>query len=111
MNVDRSAQSIGSPQQSDASGAEAARVAGDQIQWSDQEAHEVAQVNSCGPDKIALYPIAARHHAMNRARRRGLFLSLIHISEPTRLLSISYAVFCLKKKKKEKICTMLISGV
>src|SRR5678816_4366151 len=29
-------------------------------------------------------------------------LSLIHISEPTRLLSISYAVFCLKKKKKQK---------
>eukprot|EP00658_Telonema_sp_P-2_P010526 TRINITY_DN13968_c0_g1_i1.p1 TRINITY_DN13968_c0_g1~~TRINITY_DN13968_c0_g1_i1.p1 ORF type:complete len:409 (+),score=62.26 TRINITY_DN13968_c0_g1_i1:180-1406(+) len=29
-----------------------------------------------------------------------LDLSLIHISEPTRLLSISYAVFCLKKKKK-----------
>eukprot|EP00658_Telonema_sp_P-2_P069208 TRINITY_DN58315_c0_g1_i1.p1 TRINITY_DN58315_c0_g1~~TRINITY_DN58315_c0_g1_i1.p1 ORF type:complete len:219 (-),score=38.35 TRINITY_DN58315_c0_g1_i1:80-736(-) len=28
-------------------------------------------------------------------------LSLIHISEPTRLLSISYAVFCLKKKKLE----------
>src|SRR5678815_1892414 len=28
----------------------------------------------------------------------ALFLSLIHISEPTRLLSISYAVFCLKKK-------------
>eukprot|EP00658_Telonema_sp_P-2_P016822 TRINITY_DN16513_c0_g1_i1.p2 TRINITY_DN16513_c0_g1~~TRINITY_DN16513_c0_g1_i1.p2 ORF type:complete len:139 (-),score=26.84 TRINITY_DN16513_c0_g1_i1:88-504(-) len=30
-----------------------------------------------------------------------LVLSLIHISEPTRLLSISYAVFCLKKKKKK----------
>ena len=30
-------------------------------------------------------------------------LSLIHISEPTRLLSISYAVFCLKKKKQNKI--------
>eukprot|EP00658_Telonema_sp_P-2_P034790 TRINITY_DN25393_c0_g1_i2.p1 TRINITY_DN25393_c0_g1~~TRINITY_DN25393_c0_g1_i2.p1 ORF type:complete len:105 (+),score=35.27 TRINITY_DN25393_c0_g1_i2:135-449(+) len=29
-------------------------------------------------------------------------LSLIHISEPTRLLSISYAVFCLKKKKTKK---------
>src|SRR5678815_4916053 len=28
-------------------------------------------------------------------------LSLIHISEHTRLLSISYAVFCLKKKKKK----------
>src|SRR5678815_2986378 len=32
-------------------------------------------------------------------------LSLIHISEPTRLLSISYAVFCLKKKKKKSIPT------
>eukprot|EP00658_Telonema_sp_P-2_P078724 TRINITY_DN7441_c0_g1_i3.p1 TRINITY_DN7441_c0_g1~~TRINITY_DN7441_c0_g1_i3.p1 ORF type:complete len:301 (+),score=90.61 TRINITY_DN7441_c0_g1_i3:180-1082(+) len=30
-----------------------------------------------------------------------VILSLIHISEPTRLLSISYAVFCLKKKKKK----------
>src|SRR5678816_3365862 len=30
---------------------------------------------------------------------RLIHLSLIHISEPTRLLSISYAVFCLKKKK------------
>eukprot|EP00825_Cyclidium_porcatum_P006454 TRINITY_DN13207_c0_g2_i4.p2 TRINITY_DN13207_c0_g2~~TRINITY_DN13207_c0_g2_i4.p2 ORF type:complete len:105 (-),score=5.70 TRINITY_DN13207_c0_g2_i4:29-343(-) len=28
-----------------------------------------------------------------------LALSLIHISEPTRLGMISYAVFCLKKKK------------
>eukprot|EP01016_Furgasonia_blochmanni_P033452 TRINITY_DN34_c0_g2_i6.p1 TRINITY_DN34_c0_g2~~TRINITY_DN34_c0_g2_i6.p1 ORF type:complete len:103 (+),score=25.07 TRINITY_DN34_c0_g2_i6:66-374(+) len=28
-----------------------------------------------------------------------LILSLIHISEPTRLGMISYAVFCLKKKK------------
>ena len=32
-----------------------------------------------------------------------LRLSLIHISEPTRLLSISYAVFCLKKKKTKKL--------
>ena len=29
-------------------------------------------------------------------------LSLIHISEPTRRTPISYAVFCLKKKKLEK---------
>ena len=28
-------------------------------------------------------------------------LSLIHISEPTRLRRISYAVFCLKKKKRQ----------
>eukprot|EP00658_Telonema_sp_P-2_P076769 TRINITY_DN6793_c0_g1_i1.p1 TRINITY_DN6793_c0_g1~~TRINITY_DN6793_c0_g1_i1.p1 ORF type:complete len:270 (-),score=40.70 TRINITY_DN6793_c0_g1_i1:96-905(-) len=33
---------------------------------------------------------------------RAQTLSLIHISEPTRLLSISYAVFCLKKKKNNK---------
>src|SRR5450756_2461634 len=31
------------------------------------------------------------------------YLSLIHISEPTRLGMISYAVFRLKKKKKKKI--------
>ena len=29
-------------------------------------------------------------------------LSLIHISEPTRRTPISYAVFCLKKKKRQK---------
>ena len=32
----------------------------------------------------------------------GTNLSLIHISEPTRLGMISYAVFCLKKKNKKK---------
>ena len=32
----------------------------------------------------------------------SLQLSLIHISEPTRRTPISYAVFCLKKKKKQK---------
>jgi len=31
----------------------------------------------------------------------GLILSLIHISEPTRLRRISYAVFCLKKKNNK----------
>ena len=30
---------------------------------------------------------------------KAFFLSLIHISEPTRRTPISYAVFCLKKKK------------
>eukprot|EP00658_Telonema_sp_P-2_P067598 TRINITY_DN56514_c0_g1_i3.p1 TRINITY_DN56514_c0_g1~~TRINITY_DN56514_c0_g1_i3.p1 ORF type:complete len:123 (-),score=23.10 TRINITY_DN56514_c0_g1_i3:26-394(-) len=36
-------------------------------------------------------------------------LSLIHISEPTRLLSISYAVFCLKKKKINS--TLILSAL
>src|SRR5674476_1616886 len=36
----------------------------------------------------------------HQRRRRGpMILSLIHISEPTRQAEISYAVFCLKKKK------------
>ena len=34
--------------------------------------------------------------------RASQWLSLIHISEPTRQAEISYAVFCLKKKKKKK---------
>ena len=34
-----------------------------------------------------------------RLQMRRAPLSLIHISEPTRHLRISYAVFCLKKKK------------
>src|SRR5665648_1192736 len=36
----------------------------------------------------------------NRTAGAAAPLSLIHISEPTRLGMISYAVFCLKKKKK-----------
>src|SRR5674536_373739 len=45
--------------------------------------------------------LAAAEHDL-RAARHALHLSLIHISEPTRLLSISYAVFCLKKKKEKE---------
>ena len=35
-----------------------------------------------------------------RRIKKACTLSLIHISEPTRLGMISYAVFCLKKKKR-----------
>src|SRR5678815_714492 len=45
------------------------------------------------------FPIRSRRCAPDaRATATTPNLSLIHISEPTRLLSISYAVFCLKKK-------------
>src|SRR5665647_3858114 len=37
---------------------------------------------------------------INQDSSSGAYLSLIHISEPTRRTPISYAVFCLKKKKK-----------
>src|SRR5450756_3123219 len=41
--------------------------------------------------------------ANQRNNQAGNYLSLIHISEPTRLGMISYAVFCLKKKKNFNI--------
>ncbi|CZR83233.1 hypothetical protein CDFC105_43942 [Clostridioides difficile] len=40
-----------------------------------------------------------------------IYLSLIHISEPTRLGMISYAVFCLKKKKKKSTpCALTLNS-
>eukprot|EP01017_Pseudomicrothorax_dubius_P008549 TRINITY_DN1281_c0_g1_i8.p1 TRINITY_DN1281_c0_g1~~TRINITY_DN1281_c0_g1_i8.p1 ORF type:complete len:367 (+),score=60.51 TRINITY_DN1281_c0_g1_i8:128-1228(+) len=39
--------------------------------------------------------------AFDETSEQFSLLSLIHISEPTRLLSISYAVFCLKKKNQQ----------
>ena len=44
-----------------------------------------------------LYQEIILDHGKN-PRNKGKCLSLIHISEPTRPLYISYAVFCLKKK-------------
>src|SRR5665647_3769889 len=49
------------------------------------------------PDK-RIKKIAGGWHTGGRLHRH--ILSLIHISEPTRRTPISYAVFCLKKKKK-----------
>src|SRR5680860_1268522 len=43
------------------------------------------------------YQTKARHYS--HVDCPGHALSLIHISEPTRRTPISYAVFCLKKKK------------
>ena len=43
-------------------------------------------------------------------RFMGLFLSLIHISEPTRLGMTSYAVFFLKKKKDRRTGRTSVAG-
>ncbi len=55
----------------------------------------------------AAFWTATDAEARKRGEQTGLdtpvVLSLIHISEPTRLRRISYAVFCLKKKKNENI--------
>src|SRR5450756_263992 len=54
-----------------------------------------------GPRGMGWMYRVREHHGF--VVRQGIQeLSLIHISEPTRLGMISYAVFCLKKKKKKK---------
>src|SRR5664279_1767463 len=49
--------------------------------------------------KKKLYKQKGTGNARHGAIRAPIYLSLIHISEPTRRTPISYAVFCLKKKK------------
>src|SRR5678815_3426260 len=50
----------------------------------------------CSPNRTDFH---AFFDYLTTSHETVISLSLIHISEPTRLLSISYAVFCLKKKK------------
>src|SRR5450759_359248 len=50
------------------------------------------------PMDVAGNPTAIAVRVFAVLKPEILFLSLIHISEPTRLGMISYAVFCLKKK-------------
>src|SRR5450756_2726075 len=50
--------------------------------------------------KVGMLSHSCCMEAVERKLRE--YLSLIHISEPTRLGMISYAVFCLKKKKTKK---------
>src|SRR5674476_1596663 len=65
------------------------------------------------PERVTARQIEAARRALTRFMKRSgrvwirvypdvpvSKLSLIHISEPTRQAEISYAVFCLKKKKK-----------
>ena len=71
-------------------------------------------VQSLRADELAylgrLHSPSEAIEAMKLAKSEGfsnlsadiIYLSLIHISEPTRQAEISYAVFCLKKKKKEQ---------
>ena len=74
--------------------------------------HEVDFYSQFGlPDTLSLqlYVFENRREAINYLesinvslpiKASGAYLSLIHISEPTRRTPISYAVFCLKKKKQ-----------
>ena len=58
---------------------------------------DMAQYRRISVEHAEVTQVAGRY-ARYQQREADLALSLIHISEPTRLLSISYAVFCLKKK-------------
>src|SRR5665254_9188 len=51
-----------------------------------------------------------QHGSRSRDAFVDPYLSLIHISEPTRLLSISYAVFCFNNTATSKIYTRKIVG-
>src|SRR5450756_2147427 len=58
----------------------------------------IQEIPICQVSELA--PVPDLFPALLPARDAGRTLSLIHISEPTRLGMISYAVFCLKKKKQ-----------
>ena len=52
-----------------------------------------------------------REAAHAKAGRKAYLLSLIHISEPTRPYSISYAVFCLKQTNKSTVPDTFLHAV
>src|SRR5665647_2761410 len=63
-----------------------------------------------GTDGALFHPAAepAFQHVeaiFRKGNHAAAYLSLIHISEPTRRTPISYAVFCLKKKNKQNTIT------
>ena len=68
-------------------------------QWSMAKLRRLEIVQVPEVEKLPGEAAPERSLWMEMGERSVLALSLIHISEPTRLLSISYAVFCLKKKK------------
>ena len=53
--------------------------------------------SSCFGDTLEEMPTKKEQEKFQAALKKQEALSLIHISEPTRLRRISYAVFCLKK--------------
>ena len=65
----------------------------------DQQKAQVTNLSSLEKAEGYLYQL--KSDALKAMLKALPDLSLIHISEPTRLRRISYAVFCLKKKKKK----------
>src|SRR3546814_15838541 len=57
---------------------------------------------ACAPPGSPVWPAWHDHHRLHAADVRQLVRSEEHTSELQSLMRISYAVFCLKKKKKKK---------
>eukprot|EP00831_Metopus_contortus_P036122 TRINITY_DN28656_c0_g1_i1.p2 TRINITY_DN28656_c0_g1~~TRINITY_DN28656_c0_g1_i1.p2 ORF type:complete len:106 (-),score=18.58 TRINITY_DN28656_c0_g1_i1:76-393(-) len=67
-------------------------------------AHSAKDVTASFDNETKLLKVDFTHKVSDESKHFIFLvkvLSLIHISEPTRPLYISYAVFCLKKKKKK----------
>eukprot|EP00825_Cyclidium_porcatum_P038079 TRINITY_DN4339_c0_g1_i1.p1 TRINITY_DN4339_c0_g1~~TRINITY_DN4339_c0_g1_i1.p1 ORF type:complete len:191 (-),score=30.64 TRINITY_DN4339_c0_g1_i1:29-601(-) len=65
----------------------------------------IQRVGQTQIDEMIQQTLSILKKDIEERQKRLQQLSLIHISEPTRLGMISYAVFCLKKKKKNyKLC-------
>src|SRR5678816_1942633 len=71
----------------------AAPAAGGRARTASEEAYEKPEID---PTAQAMGDAMVKRMNQANGLDGGQYLSLIHISEPTRLLSISYAVFCLK---------------
>ena len=76
----------------------------------EEAAHQAGQNYTIKQSEKTKKSLQARMKKLNDQTRKddvvtfeqlGVDLSLIHISEPTRQAEISYAVFCLKKKKHQ----------
>src|SRR5678809_878050 len=67
--------------------------------WEFQEKAKKAGIKPIIGMEAYVAPADRRTKAKATNGAKPYFLSLIHISEPTRQAEISYAVFCLKKKK------------
>ena len=65
---------------------------------AEEKVNAVIHIKDFNDGKYLIF--MTKHGTIKKTELKEYDLSLIHISEPTRLLSISYAVFCLKKKKK-----------
>src|SRR5678816_2560056 len=85
-----------------ADGAKLAAIFSDELRY----AHSSGLVDTKTSYLQSIVSGRTKYHVIHFEERNFTFpasgmaleLSLIHISEPTRLLSSSYAVFCLKKK-------------